>query len=1170
MKKLLVIVFLFLLINTLAQKQANIWYFGRNAGLDFSTNPPTALTNGSLSTLEGCSTFSDKNGNLLFYSDGTTVWDKNHTIMKYSDGRLGNTLRGDPSSTQSGMIIPKPKSDTIFYLFTVDDGPNGPGLPAFGLSLYIIDISKNGGNGEITNGPVSLSSGLEDRWTEKVAAVRGKECDTFWVISAVDNQFHAFKIDDKGVSTTPVVSTVDNFATRRGYLKLSPDGTKLAIANQLGNAMLYNFDASNGKVENSATVLISLADGNPYGVEFSVDSRKLYISTVSGFRATLTDPPTNYNLFQFDLNASDIRGSQSLIHRESPGFRGALQLAPDSKIYVTIPLAYTDPSGDATFLDVIENPNAEAKDVIFTKDAIDLQGKLSTQGLPPFISSLLLPIEIIDSSSGEIINNQDKKYCIGESIEISSGSVTGTGITYEWSFDNGTTTNVLSKSSTLKINNLTSSNNGTYLLTVKLINDCGDVIVLEGDFNLDVFTPAIANTPPDINFCDLDGDGFNTFNFQVDVTPIILGTQNLSSFEVQYFTDKIDANNNNTVNALPVPYTNSTPFVNQTIYARVNNIQAPNACYEITEFNLMITEEPSPNQPTDYEACDDITNGGDTDGFFNNYILASKDAEILGTLATTQYKVSYHTTLTGAQTDSFTDSIDKNIPYRNNTINEQTIYVRVENTTNTNCVTISEPSSVHFKPFKLIVNPFPIIANNPAEIIQCDINRDLNTSINLTQAQVSISSNHLNETFKYYRNEADANSDTREIANPINYPTSNGDAVWVRTISSKNCFRVSKLNIGVSFTPNIVYNKEFTACDDFLDIDGNNTINNDDKDGISNFDLSEAVKEIKELFPISVRNNLEVLLFENENDRDIVTNSITNVSIYRNTNIPANTSQKIYVKIINKLNNNCTGLSEFSIRVNPLPDFEITSPQIVCLNIPSFIEAELPNGNYNYEWRKNGNTNIIGTNQQLNITNGGNYEVTAINTITNCSRSKTITINESVIATINQEDITIIDDSENNKILINNNNNNLGVGDYEFSLQDENNRTIRNFQDEPLFENLQGGIYTILVRDKNNCGVAKLDVSVLEFPKFFTPNGDGINDTWNIKGANTNFYPKSSISIFDRYGKIIASIQIDGEGWNGLYNGKVLPSTDYWFKITLTDLNGIIINRQGNFSLLRK
>ncbi len=95
---------------------------------------------------------------------------------------------------------------------------------------------------------------------------------------------------------------------------------------------------------------------------------------------------------------------------------------------------------------------------------------------------------------------------------------------------------------------------------------------------------------------------------------------------------------------------------------------------------------------------------------------------------------------------------------------------------------------------------------------------------------------------------------------------------------------------------------------------------------------------------------------------------------------------------------------------------------------------------------------------------------------------------------------------------------------------------------------------------------------MLQFPKFFTPNGDGRNDTYIVKGANKTFYPNSSINIFNRYGKLVAQIPIDGQGWDGTYNGKKLSSDDYWYNITLTPADNTkqIINKKGNFSLLRK
>ncbi|MDY0779916.1 T9SS type B sorting domain-containing protein [Tenacibaculum sp. IB213877] len=1513
MKKLTLLTLLFSTFLAFSQKQANVWYFGRNAGIDFNSGTPTSLSNSQLNTLEGCSSFSDENGNLLFYSDGITVWDRNHTVMRYSNGNLANDLKGHPSSTQSGMIIPRPGSANIYYLFTVDDGPGSDGI-SNGLNLYTIDISLNGGLGELIDEDgdgvffKNLSNGRESDWTEKVAAVRGSECNTYWVVSAVQNQFYAFKIDASGVSLNPIISTVNEFITRRGYLKLSPDGTRLAVANQSSTSLLYDFSSTTGEVGNRVINLTSFGDGEPYGVEFSVDSKKLYISTVEGFRQTMFDPPTTYRLFQFDLNQTNITASKFLIHQQIPGFRGALQLGPDSKIYATIPLAYDDPSGDSEFLDVIENPNANAADVIFTKKAVDLQGKLSTQGLPPFISSLLLPIQIVDLATNEVINNQDLQYCIGESINISPETVTGSNINYEWTFDNGSTITAISNTSNLTLNNLDTSNNGAYLLTVTLTDDCGNQTKLEGTFNIGVYQPATAGLPSDISFCDTDGDGFNIFDLQADVTPQVLGTQDSAQFEVLYFLTQADADNNVTANALPNPYTNPSAFSSQTIFARIHNIDAPDACYDTTQFNLVVTGYPQPSQPTDYAECDDTANGGDTDGFFNNFILSTKDIEVLGSLSPTQYSVSYHTTLTGAQTDALTDVIDKNNPYRNTTANQQTIFVRVENVDNPNCSAVSENGTT-FEPFNLIVNPLPVITNDPAQLTQCDTDADLNTNVNLTQAEINISADYTNETFIYYPTQADAIADTNAITNTYSYNVSDGDSVWIRTITSQGCYRISQLDITVSYAGDVAYDRLFQVCDDFLDTDGNDTANNNDTDGISYFDISDAENEVKALFPVTIQQDLDILFFETIADRDAVINQITDLANYRNTNVPATTQQPIYIKIINTVNNDCTGIGQlyilaqpvpeanpvnnitlcddfdsgsytdgenvgidlttqnsgilgtqnpadytitfytsstdanvgnnpitndtnfrntapagftvgdvstqtiyvriennttacfndhlsfdivinplptinntiqplevcdtgavdndtrngleqqidlsvkdaeildgrdpaqfevsyhtsqqdaidgvnpvnkisydnnpltttvtdnigeetlwisilnnvtgcryginsllirvqpepnilltdisnisecdndddsddtngiiqtidlttketeiltnypvaqhddftityhltqdgainntdvipdtetsaytnisnpqriyirvvyndtgcvnddtfFDIIINPLPDFQVTSPQIVCLNNPPVVlQVENPNGTYDYIWTKDTDPTVLGTTEQLNVDVGGHYHITATNTTTGCTRTRTIIVEESIIASIEEEDITIIDDSNNNSISINNEDNNLGVGDYEFALQNEQGFIVQNFQDEPYFEGLEGGIYTILVRDKNGCGLAQIEVSVIEFPKFFTPNNDGYNDTWTIKGANTDFYPQSTVYIFDRHGKTLASFPIDSEGWNGLYNGKPLPSNDYWFNIQLIDNNGNIKNKKGHFSLLRK
>src|SRR2546421_1458715 len=107
---------IFISLFSFGQKEANIWYFGKNAGVDFSSGAPVAITNGKLNTDEGCATICDKTtGQLLFYTDGITVYDRTHTAMPNGTG-----LKGNKSSTQSSVIVPKPGSATQFYIFTVD------------------------------------------------------------------------------------------------------------------------------------------------------------------------------------------------------------------------------------------------------------------------------------------------------------------------------------------------------------------------------------------------------------------------------------------------------------------------------------------------------------------------------------------------------------------------------------------------------------------------------------------------------------------------------------------------------------------------------------------------------------------------------------------------------------------------------------------------------------------------------------------------------------------------------------------------------------------------------------------------------------------------------------------------------------------------------------------
>lgn len=182
-KKLLLIIIAVLSLQIAqAQGVSNIWYFGDNAGLDFSTNPPTALTNGMLSTYEGCATIADVSGNLLFYTDGETVYDQNHNIMTNGAGLLGNW-----SSTQSAIIVKKPGFNTSYYIFTVDkiSGSNG--------GLYYSEVVFNAANpfGYIT---ANKNLPIFSPTCEKICAIQHQNGIDIWIVIKENNSsnYHSF------------------------------------------------------------------------------------------------------------------------------------------------------------------------------------------------------------------------------------------------------------------------------------------------------------------------------------------------------------------------------------------------------------------------------------------------------------------------------------------------------------------------------------------------------------------------------------------------------------------------------------------------------------------------------------------------------------------------------------------------------------------------------------------------------------------------------------------------------------------------------------------------------------------------------------------------------------------------------------------------------------------
>jgi gliding motility-associated-like protein len=178
-----------------------------------------------------------------------------------------------------------------------------------------------------------------------------------------------------------------------------------------------------------------------------------------------------------------------------------------------------------------------------------------------------------------------------------------------------------------------------------------------------------------------------------------------------------------------------------------------------------------------------------------------------------------------------------------------------------------------------------------------------------------------------------------------------------------------------------------------------------------------------------------------------------------------------------------------------------------------------------------------------------------VSTPKGCFRNRIIKVTSSDIAKI--ENIDIVDLSTNNSVTITTS----GKGNYEFSLDNE----FGPFQKSNFFDQVSAGIHDVYIIDTKGCGTVKKTIAVVGVPKFFTPNQDGFNDFWNIKGIDATFNSKSIIYIFDRYGKLLKQMLPSSLGWDGTLNGAPLPSDDYWFTLELEDGREV----KGHFSLKR-
>jgi gliding motility-associated-like protein len=548
-------------------------------------------------------------------------------------------------------------------------------------------------------------------------------------------------------------------------------------------------------------------------------------------------------------------------------------------------------------------------------------------------------------------------------------------------------------------------------------------------------------------------------------------------------------------------------------YTIQGNAICPNVSATITVTN---NDFPVITPISNFELCDDAADGNDTNGSVN-FDLTLKNSEILG--SQTGITVTYHL--------DPNEALNGQNAITNLNTSNRIIYVRLTNNV-TGCFSTTS--------FNLVVKPLPIV-NAVVALKQCDTDSDAITDFNLTQANIKISTD-ATFVYSYHNSPLGALNNTDFVTNEIIYTASNGSQVWARITNALGCSRIAQVNLIVSATtiPQ-TYSYTINECDDYLNA------SDPDNDGIDYFDLTEIEPYLFQQFPFGQSYTYSYYL--NEADATAEQNPITNITNFRNT-LPNN--QTIWVRIESTLYE-CAGLGPFlNLVVNPLPFIDLGENFVLCIDAVTGLGSQSINatpstpGSYSYQWTP---TNPSGNSGLYNLTAAGTYAVVVTNTNTGCQFTDSVSVTTSsapaslsVVLTTPafSSGLATIEAIATG-----------GFGIYEYSLN------AIDWQSSPIFSGLENGSYTVYARDIQGCDLLVSDaIQTITYPNYFTPNGDGYNDTWVIRLPSEY---NGLITIYDRYGKLIKQISSYGAGWDGTFNGITLPSTDYWFKVEYTENN---------------
>lgn len=442
-----------------AEQRANIWYFGQNAGIDFNSGAAVAIGDSQMNTFEGCAAISDRNGQIVFYTDGVNVYDRTHT-------QIVTNIGGEQDATQSAIVVPFINDETKYYIFTTQELY---GSYTYQLKYSVFDLKENGGNGAI----IEEDNLIFSPSTERVTASPN------WLIAHEygNNTFRAYPLTTAGIGQ-PVFSNIgsshffsdDEYG--QGYMELGVNDRLITAVSNGSNENyleIFDFDPSTGILSNYRQIDLAAdgATGQVYGIEASSGGNKLFASVRNG---------ANSQMIEYYFDSNDDPVFVQLVNN-LPDI-GAIQTGPDGQVYVAMnnlgTLGTITPNEDTLQMSIIDP----------TISTFSLAGGTqSTLGLPNFIQNLSSPAM---QPTMTVMNG-----CGGDPLNFTATG-TSTIDQFQWNIVMNNTIVASSTNQNPTFTNLTTP--GTYTANLFIYNRCPNSPDATLTMDFEIYPPATVTT----------------------------------------------------------------------------------------------------------------------------------------------------------------------------------------------------------------------------------------------------------------------------------------------------------------------------------------------------------------------------------------------------------------------------------------------------------------------------------------------------------------------------------------------------------------------------------------------------------------------------------------------------------------------------------------------------